>query len=224
MYRDRVVTSDVIGSFDRAARELAFSCVRTVDPVAEPLTPADLGKHAVIDSDLVTADSDIISAYITQARSELEESSGLSFITQTWRMTLDRFPYWDSPMWIPRGPLQSITSLQYIDVDGITQTLVEGTDFRVDKDSKPPRIVPTYGQRWPYTRFREIACVTIVAVCGFGNAGTNLPPNILQAIRMVAAYRYRFREDAELLIGGEVKAIARAAASLMAPHKVWRFG
>ena len=82
-------------------------------------------------------------------------------MTQTLDLYLDAFP---CTIVLPRSPLQSITSITYVDNDGITQTL-DASQYLVDTVSRPPRIVPAYGKSWPTPRV-QINAVKVRFVCG----------------------------------------------------------
>lgn len=174
-------------------------------PAQEPITLAQFKEHARISRD----DEDAtIKGYIAAARLYAETRQRRQLITATWRLTLDGFPcagvtypygcytYGTEPdqfaIKVPRPPLQSVTSITYVDTDGVTQTLDDDL-YRVDAESEPGRITPAYNQSWPYTRPQTNA-VTVTFVAGYGATPATVPATTRQAIEMLAAHFYENRE------------------------------
>lgn len=100
------------------------------------------------------------------------------FVTATYDWRLDCFPPWEIE--IPLPPLQSVTSITYVDVSG-TSTVFSSSNYSVDIYSEPGRVTPTYDQTWPSTRYQNNA-VTIRFVCGYGLA-VSVPQSIKAAIK-----------------------------------------
>ncbi len=152
---------------------------RTSNPANEPLSTAEAKSHLRVD----TSDEDTyIASLVAAAREEAERVSWRALITQTWRLTLDRFPTGDAAIVVPRPPLQSVTSIQYVDENGDTQTVVSSA-YDVDTNREPGRIVPAFGESWPSTR-REAEAVTIVFVAGYGDDATDIPENTRHWLRL----------------------------------------
>jgi uncharacterized phiE125 gp8 family phage protein len=128
-------------------------------PSAEPTTVAEAKAHAVVDFD---DDDTLIGALVSAARAHGEALTGRSWAEQTLEVVLDDFPVWEIEL--PRGPVTSVTSIKYIDIDGDEQTLEVGTDYTVDIDSVIARIVPvTY---WPVSK-QTINAVRVRYVAGW---------------------------------------------------------
>ncbi len=122
-----------------------------------------------------TTSDPLLSALIKSARTSAEKMTRRALITQTLDYKLDCFPVCE--LWLPKPRLQSVTSITYVDTDGVTQTLASD-QYRVDSDSEPARITPVYGAVWPYTRTVTNA-VTVRYVCGYG-AAASVPDSIKQ--------------------------------------------
>lgn len=137
-------------------------------PAEEPITPSDVIEISSIDEDLAANDITMayISTLITSARQSAETITKRVFITQTWELYLDMFPTWEIEL--PFPPVQSITSIKYIDNDGVLQTMSSG-DYTADMKSEPAYITPVYGGSWPSARYQRNA-VTIRFVAGYGLA------------------------------------------------------
>lgn len=173
-------------------------------PAIEPVSVAEAKANLRVD--YVDEDVDIAEMIIT-ARQKVEGDSNRALLTQTWLKTLDHFPdmgYIDSdryghddtyPMrqWIDlwRPPLIGVTSLQYIDADGVLQTM-DPSLYQVDVYSEPGRVaLGTTQSFWPWTQWGfpqpVLNAVKITYTAGYGTATvdgagiTTLPPKLPKA-------------------------------------------
>ncbi len=187
--------------------------IRVTPPASEPITIDDLKAHSRIDG---TDEDAYLQQLITAAREHVETVTGRALITQTWDQWHDRFA---SEHKICRSPLQSVTSIQYVDTSGNTQTVSTST-YTVDTAAVPGVVRLAYGQSWPSTR-DEANAVTIRFVAGYGDDGKDVPMPIRHAILLLAAHWYEFREA--VVIGGTPLSVPMAFDTLIAPYKVVRF-
>jgi uncharacterized phiE125 gp8 family phage protein len=137
------------------------------------IADASLGAEAPATN---TTSDPLLGLLIASARAAAETELHRSLVTQTRDMYLDEFPNdWiygatfdckGSAILLP--PLQSVTSITYVDTNGTTQTLA-ADQYLVDAKSQPARITPTYGLTWPSTRKQNNA-ITIRFVDGYGAA------------------------------------------------------
>jgi len=177
-------------------------------PAHEPVTLAEVKDHLRVD----TTDEDaLISALIIAARQWAEEYTGRQFMAATWDWMLDVIPDGFS---VPLPPLQSVTSIKYLDTDGAEQTLVS-TAYRVDAISEPGRIALAYGQTWP-SIYSVINAVTVRFVAGY----TTVPEPIRQAVLIMVGELYEQRQDSASY---QVNAVPFGVRALLAPYKVWSF-
>ena len=164
--------------------------VRTVAPEVEPVTVPEGKTHCRVDH----ADEDtLIETLIQSARETCENRIHRSLITQTWRLTLDAFPRHLEPIELPMGPVQSVTSISYVDDDGATQTWAS-SDYRVDTDSIVARVTPVYNGSYPSTR-DVTGAVTVTYVTGYGDAGSDVPAGIKAAMLLLVGHWYEHREQ-----------------------------
>lgn len=158
-------------------------------------------------------------AYINQciraARDAGEIITERRFMTQTWRMYLDAFPDSGRALLIPYPPLQSITSITYVDENGTTQTWAS-SNYVADTAHEPAWLRLAYGQVWPATRVQPRA-VTVTFVCGYGDAGTDLPPSLLQALLISMSKAFEFRED---VITGTIATEIPGMDRIWWPHRI----
>jgi uncharacterized phiE125 gp8 family phage protein len=157
-------------------------------PTAEPVTVAELRTHSRIDD--ITEEGPLLVRLIKAARRWCEAFLSQSMVNTTFDLTLDCFPAWE--IRLPRCPLQSVTSITYIDANGDSQT-VSSSDYIVDTKTKPGRITPAFGDSWPSTQSR-INAVTVRFVAGYGAAASAVPDEWKQAILLLAGHWYGNRE------------------------------
>lgn len=150
-------------------------------PTAEPITLAEARAQCRIEQTLEDAS---FAAYILSARQYLEAITGRAFLTQTLELTFDDFPAWEIEL--PRGPVASITSINYLDTAGATQPV---TSYTLDGQSWPARLTPAFGATWPQTR-GTAGCVAVRFVAGEAQA----PAPIRQAMLLAVAHWNEHRE------------------------------
>lgn len=161
--------------------------VQTAAPASEPITLTEAKLHLRVDT---SADDALITSLIEAARQAAESFCARQFVTATWQYTLDAFPE-DDTINLPRPPLQSVTTLKYVDTAGATQTL-SASKYTVDTSKFVGRIVPAYGESWPST-YGHIEDVEVTYVAGYGAAAA-VPEAIKAAIKLLVADMYEHRE------------------------------
>ena len=155
-------------------------------PAETPLSLAEIKTHLRVVS---TAEDDLIRGLLAAAVDYVERFTRRQLVTATYTWTLETFP--SEEFVVPRPPLQSVSSIQYVDTGGETQTL-STDDYTVVTSTLPGRIYPAYGVSWPSTREVPEA-VTVTYVAGFGDAG-DVPEMLKTAIRLLVAHWYEHRE------------------------------
>lgn len=148
-------------------------------PAAEPLTAAEAKARLGIGSEITDA---VMDALIKAARQTIE-NQGLALITQTWDYITGEFPSEGDyqQIYLPLSPVQSITSVSYVDGSGDTQT-VAGADYYLAKDLRP-YVAAAYGVTWPTARAQANA-LTVSFVAGYGATGASVPEPIRNAIAL----------------------------------------
>jgi len=159
----------------------------TTAPSVEPVSVAEAKSHIRVDT---STEDTLIGDYIKVARSLGERLTRRSFITQTITLKLDQFS--GGEIVLPRSPAQSVTSIQYVDTDGATQTWSSSL-YDVDVSSEPARITPAYNEDFPDTR-AESNAVTVTYVAGYGDASTDVPEELRLLIRLLVGHYFENRE------------------------------
>lgn len=93
---------------------------------------------------------------------------------------------------MPLGPLQSVSSITYVDTDGVTQTLSSGA-YVVDDKSERGWVVLASGEEWPST-YDVINAVTISFVAGYGDATTDVPEPLREMILLIVTQWHEHRK------------------------------
>lgn len=136
----------------------------TVEPAAEPVSLQSL-KEALR---VTTCDFDEeLGRLLVAGRKQVENDAKRKLITQTVALTADRFPRGDE-LELRLPPVQSVTSVQYVDPAGDPQTF-DSANYDVDLTSAPCRIRLVTGASWPATADSPNA-VTVTFVAGYGVA------------------------------------------------------
>jgi len=156
---------------------------------AEVLSLAEAKAHLrITDSDNDT----YIASLITAARQYAEGYTKRAIGTQTCALTLDSFP---AEIDLPRCPVQSITSIYYINSDGDS---TEFTSFQSDlSGTASAKIKPSYDNSWPDTR-AGYGAVTVTYQAGYGATGDSpdtVPAQLKQAMLLLIGSLYENREN-----------------------------
>lgn len=149
---------------------------RAGEPSVEPVTLAEALEH--LHQDAGVEDS-YIQGLITAARIACENRIERSLISTPWEVTMDAFP---DAIVLAMPPVISVTSVKFIDQDGIEQTL-DPNDYIVDTKSEPGYIVPAVGKAWPDTQDR-INAVTVAYLAGYGTTADKVPGPIKHWIKL----------------------------------------
>lgn len=193
---------------------MKYGLAISTQPAAEPLTTAEAKQHLLIAS-AVTAHDTFIVNLITAARKYVEDMLNRSLITTEWTLKLDSFPYDSLEFYLPRSPVQSITSISYVDSDGNTQTW-SSANYVLSGSMEPARVSLAYNAMWPTVRPQPNA-VTIVYESGYGDAGSDVPKVIKQALLLLIGHWFEHRSEVD---NGNLKSIPMAVESLLNAYRV----
>lgn len=138
-----------------------------------------------------TAEDSWMTACLTAATNAVEKYLEASLVTRTYQLILQSFPPSGAGFRLPYAPVASITSIAYIDGNGVTQTL-DAAKYRLVKSDQRAEVWETRDNFWPYAPI-DPAAVTVVYVAGFGAAAA-VPPSIKLGIMCQAADLYENRE------------------------------
>jgi uncharacterized phiE125 gp8 family phage protein len=184
-------------------------------PDGEPVVATEAIAHLRLEPD--TGEDELLEGLIVAAREYAEAHTGRQLLTATWKLTLDRFPYRNASISLPLPPLQSVTSIKYLDTAGVLQTWASN-QYVVDAPAGPRaidgRVYPVYGVDYPDTLSREDA-VTIEYVAGYGDAAS-VPSGIKQAMLLAIGHWYEQRES--VIVGETVTTVPMTVDALLGPY------
>jgi len=184
-------------------------------PTVEPITLTEAKSQVRLNSSNTTYDTELTSM-ITAARQWVENRYRISIITQTlvqnqdnFYESFDRYPldgvasqryYTRFPVKITNNPVQSITTVKYIDTNGTQQTLSGTTDYATaglmapvvggHRSVKTASIYPV--NSWPTFKWVP-ECVEITYVAGFGPDETYVPELVKNAVKRVLTMYFENR-------------------------------
>lgn len=155
---------------------------------------AELRQMLRLEADETDEDT-LIASMIAAAVSRAENFTRRRFLTQTVRLFADTFrDYPDGMIALPVTPIKSVDQVEYVDTDGVTQTLPD-TDYVISRSGVGEVLRPAYGATWPDVRCEPDA-VRIDLIVGYGDAASDVPADILQAIRYDVAHMFLHRDMA----------------------------
>ena len=187
-------------------RATVVSTAATVYPVALD----DAKQHLGITWD----DHDsLIRLAIASATSVVESYTHRALVTRTSETRFDGFA---PSLWLPDPPLQSVTSVSYIDSNG-DLTVVDTSVYTVDTYSQPGRVHEAYGQTWPTPR-DEPHSVRIVHVHGYGTTPESIPPALYRGLLLLVGEFFEHRES--IVAGVSVTELPNWAERLLLPWVV----
>ena len=141
----------------------------TVQPTQEPVTLGRLKQSLR----LFTCDFDEeLRQLLIAGRRQVEDIAKRSLLTQTVVLNLDRFPTtYKGTIEFRLPPLQSVTSIEYIDNNDKMMKTVPVAEYDVDTTATPPRITRKFEDDWPIT-YRKPNAVTITCQAGYTGLDT----------------------------------------------------
>jgi len=184
-------------------------------PAIEPLTLAEAKAQCRVD---ITTDDALLATLISVARDTCERLAWRAFLTQTIELWLDAWPASNSIV-LPRPPLQSVTKIEYYDIDDVKATLSSAV-YSVDTIAEPGKVWLKYNQSWPTTSLREHNAICVTYVAGWTNPA-DVPQSARQAMLMLVGHWYENRES--VLVGTISKSLEFGVMSLLGMNRVNQF-
>lgn len=176
-------------------------------PSSLPVFVSDAKKHLEIAESDKSHDTHIC-GLIEAAMECVENDARISLVTQTLTQTEDAFPSSDY-IELRRGPASSVTSIQYVDTGGATQTF-SSSKYTLDANRLNGVIFLVYNESWPGTRGdRNAVTVTYVA----GTSAVNVPKIAQQAVLLQVGNMFENREP--ILVGSNSKELEMSYKSLI---------
>lgn len=139
------------------------------------------------------ADDALIGRLLAAATEEAQQQAARSLVSQSLRLALEGWPG-DGVIRLWRPPVQSVTSVQFYDADGVLRT-VDAAEYVAVLDVWPPFVAPAPGRGWP-SGLRPFSAVRVTYVAGYGSAAqvALAAPDLVLLILGLVAVDYEFRE------------------------------
>lgn len=156
-------------------------------------------------------EDDIIQVYLNAAIATIEGPNGIGVALgqQTWRLSLDGFP-WE--IRLPLGPVSSVDSITYTNENGSDATV---DSWREDLDQYPARLWPERNQSWP-AAYCEPGSVKVQFTTGY----QTIPGDLKAAVLLIVGHLYANREAVSDTAMSEVP---MAVTSIIERYRVGRF-
>ena len=180
-------------------------------PSVEPISLAEAKAHLRID---VSSEDTLIQSLIMASRLHIEAALDLALVTQTWRYRLDAWPR-SRALAMPMRPVQSVTAVTIYALDD-SSAAIDPTDFILDGEANPARLVWRGSQTLPMPG-RVANGIEIDFIAGLGDAASDVPQPIRQALLLLVAHWYENREPVE--IGGSATPIPPGVSELLSPYR-----
>jgi hypothetical protein len=201
-----------------------MSSITVITPASfAPVTTVDMLSFLRLND---TSESALIASLIDAATDKwTNDTSGHVLCSQTLRLYLDKFPgqsncsssydpsivystlYPAATIRIPRGPVSSVTTVEYLDTTATWQTL---TGWTADTTSTPARII--LPSSLPQLHASQVPAVRVTFVVGYANAAS-IPATALVGIRLAASHWY---DQRGAYTEGEMKELPQGWAALTA--------
>lgn len=175
----------------------------------EPLTIAEAREHIQITH---TDDDNYIQSLIKAARAVVEGYTGRALIQRTVAVDFDSNEA-QSPLELPLGKLQSVSSFAYYDVEG-NSTAVTSTDYYI-ASTNPGRLV---AKNAGWNVQRNWKAITVTYVAGYGSTASSVPDDLRHGLKIILADLWEnAASDAPM---HDPYPIPRAAKLLLAPYRL----
>jgi uncharacterized phiE125 gp8 family phage protein len=161
-----------------------MSSILLTPPAIEPISLAEAKAFLRVEHD---DDDDVITALVAGARIYVEAQTRRALITQTWRLVHDAWPR-NGEVAVRPAPLRMLEAVRVYDGQGAPLE-VEVDAFVVDTAGArlvfAPWTMPQPG--WP------VAGIELDVTVGYGDAATDVPEPLRQAIRLLVGHWYENR-------------------------------
>lgn len=167
---------------------MTWALVRITEPGDPVISTSDAKLHLRVDH---TDEDTLIERIVDAATRQCEEYQGRAYVTQEFRLTVPRFPFYGRVIRLPRPPLQSVEKIEYLDTNHAVQEL-DPMKYRVNTDGLPGQVILNEGESWPDTG-RAPDAVRVTYTAGYGGPA-DVPADYRAAILLMVGHLYENRE------------------------------
>lgn len=168
-------------------------------PVPDTALPVDAFKaHLRLGSGFGQDDVQdaVVHSFLRAALAAIEARTGKALISRSFMLSL---AFWRDRVAqrLPVGPVVSVGQVTILAPDG-SETTVDPNAYWLERDSQRPRLRAS-GACLP--RIPKAGTVNILFDAGFGATWDEIPSDLQQAVLMLAAHYYEYRNDTGLSDG-----------------------
>jgi uncharacterized phiE125 gp8 family phage protein len=180
-------------------------------PVAELKRHLRMGTGFAEDS----VQDAVLGSFLRAAIAAIEARSGKALIRRGFVLTLHRWAN-DNRQRLPVSPVTEITEVVVVDGFGVAQ-VVDPSVYRLEADQFTPHLMPR-GACLP--RIAPGGAAEIRFDAGYGPGFGDLPADLAQAVLLLAAHYYEYRDETALSQG----CMPFGVTSLLARYRPMRVG
>jgi uncharacterized phiE125 gp8 family phage protein len=155
-------------------------------PAVEPVTVEDLRAHLRLSG---TQEDGQLAGLIKAARSQVEQETRRALIRRRLRLYLEYWPLGRVVM-LPVAPVLSVVEIIAYDLQG-NGTPLAPEDFSLDRSASPARVRIKPGAGMPS---HQLLGIEIDFDAGYGDGPEDVPNQMRQAVRLLAAHWFENRE------------------------------
>lgn len=190
--------------------------ISEAEPATQPVSLAELRMHTRVFVDesvspAVSDDDTALELYAAIATRASEDYTEKLFITRTVTASRDDFA---RTLYLPSWPVQSVTSVEYRDSDGNTQT-IDAANYTADLNKDPASITFRSAYDFPSTD-DEPNAITVTFVAGYGSA-SDVPQAVRGAILLHTGTLFEHRES--VAVGTVATQIPDTLERLLWPYR-----
>lgn len=182
--------------------------IRVDEPTVEPVSLSEMRAHLRLDPDDGGAEDALVTSLVRAARAAIEAATRRVLAPGRYRLMLTGWPP-DGRLPLPLSPLVALVRAGIVDADGVVADLDPGlVRLGPDPVEAPGLLIAAS----PPPLVRTAALLEVAA--GYGGDGPPLPPDLAQAIRLLAAQWFEHRGDEP-----GAQSLPPTVAALIAPHR-----
>jgi uncharacterized phiE125 gp8 family phage protein len=158
----------------------------------------------------------VLELYLRAAMAAIEARLGRALIARDFAWTVTRWRE-EASQGLPLGPVRAVESVTLVDPDG-SETAVDPESWSVIRDSQRPRLVGRFGRSLP--RIPRSGHAEVRFSAGFGESWEEVPPDLRQAVFLLAAHFYERRTEG----GGVAGTMPFGVLALIEAYRATRIG
>lgn len=186
--------------------------------VPEAALPVDaLKQHLRLGSGFAEDDvqNAVLGSFLRAAMASIEARCAKALMARSFVVTVNDWRNDDAQV-LPVAPVTQITDVTLVDGFGAAAA-VDPASYRLEKDAYAPKLKPR-GAALP--RIAEDGAAEIRFTAGYGPAFSDLPADLAQAVLLLAAHYYEYRDETALGQG----CMPFGVTSLIARYRPMRLG